>query len=438
MTIRKSKNGIARSIFLSPEKEDYCKETMTLFSESLGLSRVEIERKLKLLELKVQNPKIIKGLALILFRDSKMISPGSLDPVKVRELIFQRVTIPPISLESRDQLLSSIAEELNSTGEDVLKSMYGDMDKEQLLKSVWKISIDSLSKKYNQEQVETVLLKSVSIRLILKEINGRLIRKLRSLGLLYTENVIDDSYVLEISGPLSIEKHSERYGMKLALFVRFLIPFSEWSLEARIILTSSGKKVEYKYYIDDSVKEYLPDRFYNEQKLLPNGYTEDTEGIQVVENKVYSDYIINLNACKVHIFITKPKYYDEDLILVNSIKKIDWMAEIFCLVDPHEKCPKGAKCMKGDFNFNDALKLIETKYSREKSKNVIAKDISLNENGFNFEKNISSAIIKHLSDLYPDSQAMVDYLDFMGFLPAETLEKIGYNIKWHGLRIEVI
>ena len=47
-------------------------------------------------------------------------------------------------------------------------------------------------------------------------------------------------------------------------------------------------------------------------------------------------------------------------------------------------------------------------------------------------------MLKQLKNLYPDSDAMVDYLDFMGLSPGVALIEAGYRIRWHGLRIPVL
>ena len=44
MTVRRSKNGIVRSVFLSEENTDYSISVMDVFSRCIGKSRLEIEK----------------------------------------------------------------------------------------------------------------------------------------------------------------------------------------------------------------------------------------------------------------------------------------------------------------------------------------------------------------------------------------------------------
>ena len=163
MTVRKSRNGTVRSVFLTEENSDYCSAVMELFKSHVGSSREEIERDIKILELKIQNPKIIRGLSLIMFRLSKMVPPGNLDAELVRSTIFKYAKVPPVSPEGREDILAKVAEELKSTVNEISKSMYADKENEQILEAVPEISSDELSKKFNIEQIETVTLKCLTM-----------------------------------------------------------------------------------------------------------------------------------------------------------------------------------------------------------------------------------------------------------------------------------
>ena len=46
-------------------------------------------------------------------------------------------------------------------------------------------------------------------------------------------------------------------------------------------------------------------------------------------------------------------------------------------------------------------------------------------------------MMSHLNSLYSDSQAMVEYLDFMGIPPEEGLHAAGFNVTWKDLRLVV-
>ncbi|MHB8371685.1 MAG: DUF790 family protein [Thermoplasmataceae archaeon] len=439
MTVRKSRNGTVRSIFLTSENSDYCQSVLELFQSSIGKPREEIEKSIKVLELKIQNPKIIRGLALIMFRISKLSPPAYLNPELVRMAIFRHAAVPPVSTEQRDEILNKVAVELNSTAEEVINSMYADKENEQILTSIPEISYDDLSKKFNQDQIETVILKSSSITVRINNNFNKIIRKIRSLGLLYTDLQEDSSgYKIIITGPLSVNEHSDRYGSKFALFVRFILRLPDWELNAKVTLKNADKKMEYLYHLDNSVLDYIDTKELKSDSISHLNFNLNPEPLKMNDNSIFPDYTLKIGSSDVNILVTRPRYYEEDLTLVNSIRKAGFEAELFCILDSGEKCPKGAQCMKNEFNFNDVNELLSKRYNRSVEIKKIQKYKSELHVSPKVEKPvINEAILKHLNDLFPDSEAMVDYLDFMGLSPAEALENAGYKIKWHGLKIEV-
>jgi len=72
----------------------------------------------------------------MLFRMTKMEPPSHLDPLKVRETIFSYVRVPPVSPKSREEILRRIADNLETTPEDVIKGMYANKESEQILVSI--------------------------------------------------------------------------------------------------------------------------------------------------------------------------------------------------------------------------------------------------------------------------------------------------------------
>lgn len=436
MTVRKSRNGTVRSVFLTEENSDYCSAVMELFKSHVGSSREEIERDIRILELKIQNPKIIRGLSLIMFRLSRMIPPGNLDAELVRSTIFKYAMVPPVSPEGREEILVKVAEELKSTVNEISKSMYADKENEQILEAVPEISSDELSKKFNMEQIETVILKCLTMTVKMKEGMNRIVRKARSLGLLYTLESGSAESSITLSGPLMIREHSERYGYKFALLVRFLMKLQSWEMDAKVNLKSIQGKAEYNYHLDSSVSEYTGNVQEISHGIYNKHFREDPEPVEVTGNQIYADYSLSLGNKEIMIMVTRTNYYEQDYSIMESIRKAGHEGALFCIVDSGQKCPKGANCMKSEFNYTDAYEFLHKKYEYEERKRKSIEPLK-EKNEVRNTKKLSEDMINHLRNLYPDSSSMVDYLEFMGFSPAEALIEAGYEVKWHGLRIEV-
>jgi predicted nuclease of restriction endonuclease-like RecB superfamily len=426
MMVRKSKKGTVRSVFLTEEGSDYSSSVINLFATFIGKRIEEIEDGLKALELKSQNPKIVKGLALIMFRMSRIEPPSLIDPVTVREMVFSKTKVPPVSPGERDEILGAIAKEMNSSITEIRKAMYADKESEQILISLPEITPDSLSRRFNSEQIETVMLKAKKIKITSSLNIPRIIRTARRLGLLYR---VAERDAVEISGPLSVTEGSERYGSSFALFTRQITRLGDWQAEAIVSLRDGKKEKEYAYSINNSVSEYS-DSFEEENHY---GFVQPKEFVKLKDGQVIFDYTFNIEDKNVNIFVTRPRYYQEDYFTVKNAREEGINAEIFCIVHRNEKCPSGAICFKDSVDWIRAKEFVETKYS---GKEINVERYPVRKIGEISAEN-RNKIFGHLENLYPDSQAMVDYIEFMGLDPSKTLEEAGFKVKWKGLRIIV-
>ena len=437
LTIRKGRDGVARSIFLSPEESTYCSQVLNLYRDSIGKRKEEIEVSIKELELKSQNPKIIKGLALILDRASRFEQPSILDPLHVREVVFSSSSFPPVSPEERSGLLKTISVRLHSSPEEIVAALYADKESEQVLRDVPVLSTSDLANMFNLEQIETVMLKSSSFILKTSGEHQRFIRKIRSLGLLYEESAEGEMHTLKVTGPVSIFEHSDRYGSRLALLIRYVAGFSDWEIDADVILKSGKEKSSYSYHIDSTVSPYIgsPPVFSNNGKSKP---AMTPEPIRTPNGTIFPDYVLNIYGHTENVVLTRPRYYEEDYAIIRSAMDAHDNISLICVIDSEEKCPKGATCIKGEVEAgkiaeilgilrkNEARSIRSTKVNEPKNSTV---DMNT--------KKLDTNMIHHLESLYPESQEMVEYLDFMGFNPESALIEAGYKVKWKGLHMVV-
>ena len=461
MAVRRSRNGTVRSIFLSDENSDYSISVMDVFSRSVGRTRHEIEKELKLMELKSQNPKILRGIALVMFRLSRMEKASKLDPAIVRNTIFSRATTPAITDEERDRIIQGVAEDMHTTTADIYMAMYADNEDNEILRKVPVIDPEMVSKIYNMEQIETVILKSLWIDIRTSSNMGGFIRRVRSLGLLYSESMENGIPVIRVSGPVSILEQSGRYGSKLALLVRYILRFSDWELDASVRLKNGDDKSEFIYHLDHSVSEYtgIEDQT---RENLPSFVIPNPPPMKTGNRTLYPDYAISLESATINLFLTTPKYFAEDRKDFAGIQDHGIQAELLCVAEKGEKCPEGAICIKDPvewFVLKDQFAKMKKKdmppspekYQNSMPKHQAAKTKKNDIRDFHREqvavnpsateksipKGDMEKIKAHLHALYPDSEAMTDYLEFMGFPVEKTLEEAGFRTRWKGLRLIV-
>jgi hypothetical protein len=440
MAVRRSKKGTLRSVFLTEENSDYCASVIDLFSRSIGKSRGEIDDELKTMELKVQNPKIVRGLALIMFRASEFRRPSPLDSEAVRSAIFTIAKNPIVNPEERKAVLESVASSMTSSVQEVDEAIYGDKESNLILVSPFEASPDLLAKKFNEEQIETVIMKSLWVEVSTKEHSNEFIRSIRSKGLLYEERVEDSVHTIRVNGPVSIFEKSERYGIRLALFVRFVLSQNDWEINALISLkNNSGKKTkdEFLYHLDESVSDLIStDQVPMEQ--LPSFVNRSPRSAEVNGKIITPDYSIKIGEDEVSIFLSPLRYYKEELLKVKAVAGSGIRAEVFCLLDGKEKCPKGAICFRGEADWWRIREYLTQRYSKVKPKPQAEIEIQLTPHEREtVPVKLTDQMISHLNSLYPDDQAMIEYLDFMGIPPEEGLRSAGFRVAWKGLRIVI-
>ncbi len=417
MMFRKSKDSTIRPIFITAENTDYCIRVLDLFKTSINSKRSEIEERLKILELKSQNPKFIKGLALLLFRYSKFERSSTLDSERVRETIFRESQNPAVAPEQKHEILERVAKIYNVSAQDIEDAMYADKESEYVLKEVYDSDPEMLAKQFNLEQLETMVLKSVELKISEAKNWSVIYRKVKSLGLLYT---IDHEHSITVNGPISVLEQTERYGARLALLLRYLVNMHEWHIDAKIVLKDSNKeKKEYLLSLNSSVSYYLPIANIEESKLPDIKYRIDKAEPVIIDGQVYiADYSVEVHGTKVYIDISRPIYVEKNRKVkeLMHINHINW--EIFYYIETSEKNVKGEICFKNNIDWDKISKYIEDKYDKK--------------------ENDLEAIKRDIEALYPDSDRIIEYLESRGYVPDEILKSIGYRIKWEGLRLKVL
>ncbi|MEM0164063.1 MAG: DUF790 family protein [Thermoplasmata archaeon] len=417
MMFRKSRAGTIRPIFITAENTDYCIRVLDLFKTSINSKRSEIEDRLKILELKSQNPKFIKGLALLLFRYSDFERSSTLDSEQVREAIFREAQNPAVAPEQKYEILERVAKTYNVSAHDIEEAMYADKESEYVLKKVYDADPDMLAKQFNLEQLETMVLKSVELKISEAKNWSMIYRKMKSLGLLY---IIDHENAIIVNGPISVLEQTERYGARLALLLRYLVNMHEWRIDAKIVLKDSSKeKKEYLLSLNSSVSYYLPLAKTEEPKVPDLKYRIDKAEPVIIDGQVYiADYSVEIQGTKVYIDISRPIYMDKNKKIkeLMHINHINW--EIFYYIENNEKNVKGEICFKNNIDWDKITKYIEYKYDKKEN---------------DFEK-----IKRDIEALYPDSDRIIEYLESRGYVPDEILKSMGYRIKWEGLRLRVL
>jgi predicted nuclease of restriction endonuclease-like RecB superfamily len=225
---------------------------LLLFREGIGMTRGEIEAEIDgLFGGGGKATQVYQGLAKVLEDRAEFEVVADVPPDLVRDKVFtaaadyrrqMRSTTPGPSHRpafDRDDILNAVAAELDIEPEAVSKSLFADLRDENRLLSFDDMKAQWLIDRYNVGLAQAVLLRSVVVRIEVRNERParyrQLFRRLKFHRLLYrVEGSMRDGYVFQIDGPLSLFSATTRYGLQVALFVPALLHCSDFRVEAEL------------------------------------------------------------------------------------------------------------------------------------------------------------------------------------------------------------
>ena len=193
------------------------------FQEHEGSSRLALDEALTSLTGRERDFKARRGLAKLLLDRTDFAVASALEPSSVRSTVFELATPhQPLTDELRLQVLSTAAEQFNSTPEDIEAALYADLERNHRVGSLKPIDPVALLHRYNVALAQGVLLRSPSLKISVETPSQKrirqLIRYLKFYRLTYEAEREGSTWRFVVDGPLSIVKQSTRYGLALANF----------------------------------------------------------------------------------------------------------------------------------------------------------------------------------------------------------------------------
>ncbi len=225
---------------------------LLLYREGIGMTRGEIESEVDaLFGGGGKATQVHRGLAKVLEDRAEFEVVADVPPEEVREKVFSAAAEYRKNLiaESsspghrphfdRDVVLARVAGELNVEPQSLLGSLFADLRDENRLLRFDDLTAQRLVDRYNVALAQSVLLRSVLVRV---EVRGEgptryraLFRRLKFHRLLYrVEGSMRDGYVFHIDGPLSLFSATTKYGLQVAMFLPSLLHCRDFRLDAEL------------------------------------------------------------------------------------------------------------------------------------------------------------------------------------------------------------
>jgi uncharacterized protein len=205
------------------------------YKQGVSKKKRELKNVVDTLEDEGHDYRFVRGLSLLLDRQSVFKCASKLDPPELRRTIFQTAgTESATTPERRRTVIESVARQLEISSSQIEESMYADLDSELILQEFDPPSPENLLKKYNLSLTQTLLFDSTELKFTVAANWQKIFFKTKQLGLIY-EAYKDNEIWIKVDGPASLFKLSRRYGTAIAKLLPQIVAAPKWTLEAKIL-----------------------------------------------------------------------------------------------------------------------------------------------------------------------------------------------------------
>lgn len=273
--VRFSKNRVI-PCFIDPRDEGWLEaadQLLGLFRSQEGITRNQLTQ--DILEMVGEDPSqlIYLGLAKLLEDRCEFEVVSGLKPEEIRNQVFSAATRhrvvnnnnPKVNSFDRNAVLQEVANRLAVTPEQLDAGLFADLKGEQRLKKYRDISPENLLHRYNLALVQSILLRSTQLTVVIHHESANRYRQLLRQAKFH-RLICDiaatgpETFQLKLDGPLSLFSATQKYGMQLANFLPHLIHCRNFNLEADLFWGPTRKAKQFTLKSSDGLQSHLPDQ----------------------------------------------------------------------------------------------------------------------------------------------------------------------------------
>jgi len=176
-----------------------------------------------------------RGIQHVLMRRFKVQVDARIEPSRARAITFEEAGRDEHF--DRDAVLARAAARLSASDEEVARALFADRaERRRILASLSPLSAADVVEQYNLALVQGLLQRSEHVRVEIREHVRAVVRFAKLAGLLCTYSAAERGTALEVSGPLSILRHTTKYGFALASFFPSVVATPGFRMETRCVL----------------------------------------------------------------------------------------------------------------------------------------------------------------------------------------------------------
>src|SRR5574341_331237 len=169
--------------------------------------------------------KILRGLIKLLTDRCEFSTANAFDPAEIRRALFNKASAqhPVITDSARELIIAEAAAELECSPEEAMTGLYADLAGNQKLIAFEKMNAEELLDRYNLAQAQALLYRCSEMRLWIEPqepgVTRRIFTEIKAFRLIHAiKGNPALGYEVQLSGPVSIFHHSQRYCVQIAIF----------------------------------------------------------------------------------------------------------------------------------------------------------------------------------------------------------------------------
>ncbi|WP_394831619.1 DUF790 family protein [Pendulispora rubella] len=221
--------------YLTARDEPWVREVMTDLDALVGTKALDVDNALSARLSEIARTarvprRTLHGLRHVCSRAWTLKSVAALPPSRLRSVVFDIAA----TSRTRDEALLAATAALGLSRERILDSLFADRPTERRLQPPTPMpSPAELVQRYNLALLQGLLLRATEVVIHARSHVRSVVRFARLKKLLCTYANDAAGLRLTLSGPLSVLRHTTKYGHALATFVPAAIATPGWSLEAK-------------------------------------------------------------------------------------------------------------------------------------------------------------------------------------------------------------
>jgi hypothetical protein len=195
--------------------------------------------------------RILRGMIKLLMDRCRFDTVSPIDPIELRNRLFLRAReYHPVNESNRPEVIGLLAQELDCEPDAIEDSLFADLSGNQKLLEFSDIGPEDLLDEYNLAQAQALLYRSVEMTIWIEPQTPAGYRQffaaIKRYRLIHmVRGRASAGYEVRLSGPVSLFHRSQKYGIRMAVFLPALLECQGWRMRAEIE-AKNGKSAFYE------------------------------------------------------------------------------------------------------------------------------------------------------------------------------------------------